>query len=132
MYNELIPLQCPSCAGHVDPVTLQCKSCGLAFKMRGDGTLCKIELSHARLISIGASVLIPSYVLRDSEHADTACQYMLEEMAHKMAKQILPLIEFQTEFNREYNDFVTYGRLRIAEPRNPLTVGNSDNPWRFI
>ena len=46
--KDLIPLQCPSCAGHVDPITLTCRSCGLQFRMKSDGTLVKLEVSDVK------------------------------------------------------------------------------------
>lgn len=112
--SELIPLQCPNCAGHVDPVTLQCKSCGLQFKMKSDGTLMRFDVYDHKFIPIGTSIYIPSFYVVD--HPQEAMEMSLHKMAEKLVEQILPLIEWQTSFNIEHNDYVMYGRIRVAEP----------------
>jgi hypothetical protein len=114
MMADLIPLQCPSCAGHVDPVTLQCKSCGLQFKMKSDGTLMKVDIYNHKFIPIGASICIPSFYVAD--HTQEAMEMTLHRVAEKLAEQILPLVEWQAVFNMEHNDYVMYGRIRVAEP----------------
>lgn len=114
--SELIPLQCPSCAGHVDPVTLQCKMCGLAFKMKSDGTLMRIDVYPHKFIPIGSEILVPAYVIRNEDDAVHWSEYTLEKLAHNMAKQILPLMEYQTSFNIAHFEYITRGRIRVEEP----------------
>ena len=45
-----------------------------------------------------------------------ACEKTLKEMASHMAEKLLPFIEYQTEFDPTYNEYVTHGRLRVANP----------------
>ena len=113
--SELIPLQCPNCAGHVDPITMQCKSCGLQFKMKSDGTLMRIDMYAHKCIPIGASVYVPSFYVID--HPKEAMEMSLHKMAEKMVEHIMPLIEFQTSYDMRHDDYVVYGRIRVEEPQ---------------
>ena len=113
--KDLIPLQCPSCAGHVDPITLICRSCGLQFKMRSDGTLVKLEVSDVKWIPIGSCIAIPGFYVKDNP--EQAMEVGLHKLAEKMVEQILPLMEFQAMYNMEHDDYVVYGRLRVEEPK---------------
>lgn len=111
---DLIPLQCPNCAGRVDRATLTCNSCGLQFKLKADGTLMRVDVYPHKFIPIGAAISTPAfYIKKDPEDA---MRYTLEKMALKLAEQILPLMEFRQEYNIEHDDFVTYGRIRVEEP----------------
>ena len=113
--KELIPLQCPNCTGHVDPITLTCQSCGLHFKMKSDGTLVKVEVSDIKWIPIGECITIPGFYVE--ENPEQAMEMGLHQLAEKMAERILPLMEFQAMYDMKYNDYVIYSRLRVEEPK---------------
>ena len=112
--SDLIPLQCPNCAGRVDKATLTCNSCGLQFKMKPDGTLMRVDVFSHKFIPIGAAISMPAFYVKNNP--EEAMKYTLNEMARKLAENILPLMEFRQEYNREYDDYVTYGRIRVEEP----------------
>lgn len=112
---DLIPLQCPNCAGHVDRTTLACKSCGLQFKMKSDGSLMRVDVYEHKFIPIGTAIAMPGYYVKSNPQE--AMEMTLHEMAEKLAVKILPLIEFQTEYDIRHNEYVTYGRIRVEEPK---------------
>ena len=112
--SELIPLQCPNCAGRVDRTTLTCNSCGLQFKLKADGTLMRVDVYPHKFIPIGAAISMPAFYLK--KDPEDAMKYTLEKMALKLAEQILPLMEFRQEYCPQHDDFVTYGRIRVEEP----------------
>ena len=127
--GNLKPLICPNCAGRVDRMTLTCTMCGLQFQMDSEEQLHIIKVSELHFRTIAGQVITEPYYLQDSECREQVTQHIIEEMAHKMAIQMLPLIEFQTEFNPNFNAFVTYGRVRVAEPdRIPFKL-NVDTFW---
>ena len=112
--SELIPLQCPNCAGRIDKATLTCNSCGLQFKMKPDGTLMRVDVFPHKFIPIGAAISMPAFYVKDNP--EKAMEYTLTKMARKLAEQILPLIEFRQEYDMQHDDYVTYGRIRVEEP----------------
>lgn len=112
--DNLIPLQCPNCAGHVDSITLTCKSCGLGFKMKPDGTLVRLDVFAHKFIPVGAAVAIPGFYVIDNP--EEAMEMTLKKLAEKLAAQLLPLMEYQMQFDIQHNEYVTYGRIRVAEP----------------
>ena len=112
----LKPLICPNCAGHVDRATLTCNMCGLQFQMDREEHLMVIHYERAKMRTLAGEVMTEPYFLADPDSREHVTKHIIEEMAHKMAIQMLPLIEFQTEYNPDFGAFVTYGRVRIAEP----------------
>ena len=114
----LKPLICPNCAGHVDRMTLTCTMCGLQFQMDSQEHLVVYQFERSRMRTLAGQVITEPYYLKDTddESKEYITEQIIKEMAHKMAIQMLPLIEFQTEYNPDFGTFVTYGRIRIAEP----------------
>ena len=112
--SKLELLQCKTCGGHIDRDTLTCNHCGAMYRLDENFTPLRVEVSQMRLETISAKTMTPAYYV--AEHGEDVMKYTLQEMAHNMAERILPLIEFQTEFDIKHNMYVTYGRLRVANP----------------
>ena len=127
--GKLKPLICPNCAGHVDRMTLTCTMCGLQFQMDSEEHLHIVKVSELHFRTFAGQVITEPYYLQDPDSREQITQHIIEEMAHKMAIQMLPLIEFQTEFNPDFNAFVTYGRVRVAEPDRASFKPNLDTFW---
>jgi len=112
---ELKPLICDKCGGQIDRVTLTCKMCGTQYVLDENMKPVRLEVSECRLVTIGSCVAIPKYSLAD--HPEECTEYTLRELASKMAEKILPLMELQSMYDPKYNEYVTYARLRVAEPK---------------
>lgn len=113
--SKLQKLQCDQCSGKIDGITLTCQSCGMQYMLKEDFTLCRMEVYPGKFTTIGGSVAIPAYVLKDMG-AERFSEMTLSKIAETMASKILPFIEFQTAFDPQYCDLQTYYRVRIAEP----------------
>ena len=113
--SELQPLICKCCCGQIDRTTLVCKSCGTAYRLDDNMQPVKLEITHFELETIGSCVSLPKeFLIHMGE--DKAMEYTLQEMAHQMAKKIIPLIEIQNMFDMARQEYTTYGRLRVARP----------------
>ncbi len=130
--GKLEKLQCTSCGGRIDRLTLTCQMCGMQYRLDEEDRPIRLEVSHLNFVNLGTSMRVPAYALK-SENTEDIMKYTLTELAHNMAEKILPLMEFQTEFDIAHQDYVTYARLRVAEPNSHYTVHNyfSDDK-RFI
>ena len=112
--SELKPYICKGCGGHIDRETLVCKSCGTAYRLDDDMIPVKLVTSNLEFVTIGGMAVMPKeYLVGDT---DKAMEYTLREMARNMAEKILPLIEFQTDYDIAHNEYRTYGRIRVARP----------------
>ncbi len=113
--SELKPLICTGCGGHIDRETLTCKSCGTAYRLDDNFMPVRIEVRKGDIKVVQGCVQLPrEFVLEMG--ADEMSKMTLTKMAHNMAEHILPLIEYQTEFDIKHNMYVTYGRLRVVDP----------------
>ena len=111
--SELKPLICTGCGGHIDRETLTCKSCGTAYRLDDDFKPVRIMLSDSKIKTFSGEVSISREYMLD---AHEVAAYSLRKMAESMAEQILPLIEYTTDFDTKHNQYVTYGRLRVVDP----------------
>lgn len=112
--SELKPYICTGCGGHIDRETLVCRSCGTAYRLDDDMIPVRLVTSNLEFVTLGGMAILPKEYLVCEP--DKAMEYTLHEMAKNMAEKILPLIEFQTEYDIAHNEYKTYGRLRVAKP----------------
>ena len=113
--SELKPMICECCGGHIDRDTLTCKMCGTAYRLDENFLPVRIEMRRGDVKVVNGCVMLPrEFVIGES--AETISKMTLEQMAHEMAKQIIPLIEYQTEYDHLHFQYVTYGRLRVVDP----------------
>jgi hypothetical protein len=93
--------------------------CGTQYVLDENMRPVRLEVTQCKLVTIGSSVTIPGYSLMD--HPKECTEYTLREMAVSMAEKLLPLMEFQTMYEPMHNEYVTYARLRVAEPKAGFT-----------
>lgn len=113
--SKLELLQCKTCGGHIDRDTLTCNSCGAMYRLNEDFMPVRLEVSHLHIDTLVGKTIVPSeamYLLG----TEKACEMTLKEMAERMAEKILPYIEYQMEFDPRLNQYITHGRLRVANP----------------
>lgn len=113
--SKLELMQCKTCGGHIDRATLTCQSCGAMYRLDEDHMPVRLEVSQMRIETFVGEVIVPNeavYLLG----TEKACEMSLKEMAKRMAEKILPMIEYHTEYDIEHCEYVTYGRLRVANP----------------
>lgn len=113
--SELKPMICECCGGHIDRTTLVCKMCGTAYRFDDDFKPVRIEVRKCDIKVVQGCVQLPREFVLDTDATEMS-KLTLTKMAHNMAEHILPLIEYQTEFDIEHNMYVTYGRLRVVDP----------------
>jgi len=113
--SRLELLQCKACGGHIDRDTLTCNHCGAMYRLDDDNIPVRIEVSRMHIETLTGCVITPReavYVLGEEK----ACEMTLREMAKDMAEKLLPFIEYHQEFDFKHNEYVTHGRLRVANP----------------
>ena len=115
--KNLTALVCEQCGGHIDQYTLTCKMCGCSYMLDQYMQPIRIETSHLQFETVSGCVSVPEYVLTSYGHDVTkATEFILHDMASRMAEKILPLIEWQTEYNPRTMEYITHGRIRVAKP----------------
>ena len=115
--SDLKPLICPGCSGHIDRTTLICKSCGTAYMLDDNFKPVRIEMHRPDVITVGSVVHLPRELVIDSQNeGKTAMEMTLEEMAEDLAHKLLPMVEYQMEYDSLHFQYITYGRLRVVDP----------------
>ena len=127
-------LECITCGGIIDGVTLTCRSCGMQY-MLDDNFELKVLQSHLKWVTIDGMVAVPGYILDDIGR-ETASEMILTDMAKSMAMKLLPFMEFRSMLNPCDQTIRTHGRIRVAEPV-VTRFGNTymEMPridWRFM
>lgn len=116
-------LQCQCCGGIIDRQTLTCNSCGMQFRVTNEGQIVFIETSHAKLSTVMGKVVLPREIVVDN--TEMAMKMGLSKLAECLTEQIMPLVEFQQEYDPCRMEYVLHGSIRVAEPN---TVGQ---PFRY-
>lgn len=125
--NDLKPLICTECGGHIDRATMTCKFCGIQYKLDEYEHPIRIMEYSTRVDTISSRVTIPRYLI-EGVGAEKAMEMTLHKMAEQMAEKIMPLIEFTHEYDPVHQDHITYGVLRVANPHT-TTGGYKEVRW---
>lgn len=122
-------MQCSSCGGVIDPHKLCCNSCGMQYRFDHDGTLIRIENCNRELIYINEGVTVDAFCLADPDAvAHNIAQHTMFELVEKLAKRILPLVEFQTTYMPNSHAYLTHARLAVAKPQAEYTIRYGNKP----
>ena len=113
-------LVCECCGGIIDRDTLICRSCGVAYKLDEYMHPIRVMEYSTRVETLTGSVRVPSYLVQGEEDVTRIMEMSLHQMAEQMAHKIMPLIELHHEYDPKTMEYVTYGRLKVA---NPHTTG---------
>lgn len=120
-------LVCECCGGRIDRATMVCQMCGTAYKLDEYEQPIRIMEYSARVETLNSKVSLPRYLV---EHMGTedVMEMTLHKMAQQMAEKIMPLIEFTHEYEPMTQEYVTYGRLKVANPHT-TTGGYKEVRW---
>ena len=127
--GKLQKLQCEQCGGKIDGITLACQSCGMQYRLNEDMSLVRVEVYNRRFQVLEGKVSTPLYVLHDMGEQQYS-EMTLTTFAEKMAKSILPFMEFRTQLEHDGQTLTTIGSVRIAEPRT-AEVYNGGKVYRM-
>lgn len=108
-------LICECCGGRIDRATMVCQMCGTAYKLDEYEQPIRIMEYSTRVETLNSRVAIPRYLVDHMETEDVM-EMTLHKMARQMAEKIMPLIEFTHEYEPMTQEYVTYGRLKVANP----------------
>ena len=116
-------LVCESCGGQIDRDTLVCKHCGVAYKLDEYEMPIRIMEYSTKVETLSSCVRVPSYLVEAGMDAEQIMEMTIHQMAEQMANRIMPLMEFQHEYDPRSCEYVTYGRLKVANPHTtrPMT-----------
>lgn len=109
-------LICDGCGGQIDRDTLICNHCGVAYKLDEYEMPIRVVEYAQRVDTFSGCVRVPAYLVKDAKDAEQIMEMSLHQMAKQMAEKIMPLIELQHEFEPATQEYVTYGRLKVANP----------------
>lgn len=100
-----------------------CKNCGAPLDGSGKcsycGTVYKTDCQRIEVVQGGVRVL-EAEVVTAKELVDldpeTAARYITDQLAHKFAEGIFPLLDVRAYDAPLTNSYVTRARLRVVEP----------------
>ncbi len=119
-------LQCTSCGGVIDQSTMRCNMCGMQYMLDSDGRI-EIVNTNRPIILIHEGVTIPADYIFDPEiGAEVMARKTISELTERLAKRILPLVEFQTMYMGMTNSYKTSVRIGVAEPKKEFTIKYGD------
>ena len=118
-------MQCSSCGGVIDPYKLCCNSCGMQYRLDHDGKLICVENCNRELIYLNQSIYTRRYQLADPEDiAKYIASSTIHQLVDILAEKILPLVEFQTMYFPDNDEYVTNARIAVAKPNEQYTISN--------
>lgn len=117
-------LVCDSCGGHIDQSTLICNHCGVAYRLDEYEMPIRVMEYSTRVETLSGCVRVPAYLVRDEKDAKDIMEMSLHKMAEQMAIKIMPLIELHHEFEPRTCEYVTYGRLKVANPHTTTPLSS--------
>lgn len=113
--NDIKPLICPQCGGHINRATLKCEYCETEFRVDE-------KIHHLVIERHGVHVLQSQITLADEYvhflGAQEASEIALRQLSSQMAEAIMPVIEVQTWNDPCINSTVVKGRLRVIDPHD--------------
>lgn len=113
MIEELKPMNCVNCGGVIDQSTLICKHCGTPYRYDEQNHLRLIH-SELRFETLQGSIFMPAYFVE--EDPQRAMEMTLIKLAERMSRKLLPFIEYRQSFELKTNEYLTYGRIKVAIP----------------
>ena len=112
--NELKPMICECCGGHIDRASLICKMCGTPYMLDGECKPIRIMQYDAKLETLSGAIRIPSYMI--TNNPEDAMRFSLNQLAEKMVEKLMPLLEYEQMYDPRSMEYITYGRIRVAVP----------------
>ena len=111
------PLICDCCGGTINPRTMRCEFCETPYKREVAGI---VELRRSGEKTLTTSFSIDRRALR--EEGAPIMEYCLNNMAGKMAEQLMPFCDFASRYEPESDRIYMSARLRVVEPCEPGDV----------
>ena len=114
-------LICTCCGGTINPRTMKCEYCDTSYRRHVDGI---IEYRRPGEDCLTSSFSIDRHALRDE--GAPLMRHCLNEMAHKMAEQLLPYCEFDSRYDIETDRILLRSRLRVVRSGGPSVIDMDD------
>lgn len=112
--NELKPMICECCGGHIDRVSLTCKMCGTPYRLDEECKPIRVVQYDSKIETISGCIRLPSYMV--VSNPEEAMRFSLNQLAEKMVEKMMPLLEYEQSYDHRSMEYVTYGRIRVAVP----------------
>ena len=119
-------LKCKCCGGHIDKATLVCNMCGATYILDDDMKPIRVVYNND-VVTLSSTTIVPREAFYVCDGKDVS-EITLEEMAKDLARKILPLIEFTYGYEPVRQEYVTYGKLKVANPHT-TTGGCKEVRW---
>ena len=129
---EQKPLICKCCGGTINPRTMKCEYCDTSYRRHVDGI---IEVRRPGEDCLTTAFTIDRHALR--EDGAPLMRHCLNEMACKMAEQLLPYCEFNSSYDMETDRIVLRSRLRVVRSgpavmdMDDVVNGIMDDPFGY-
>lgn len=112
---------CSCCGGKIDKSTMKCDYCGTQYKMENDNVVIRVETFQnptRELICSRSFDRRDLELFRNQEHAfDT----MVSHMAMEFAKDLMPYMDMEYEFDPVNLRYSLHARLKVVNPVNKPT-----------
>lgn len=117
---ELNGYRCPNCNAMI-PIPkhgniYKCECCGSEFEKEQDYLKpLKVEVCNAKLVTLGYKTAIQDEYLKDETIKEKVIEHSLNNIAHELAKKIVPYMEIEIYKDPCKMLTIINGRVRIAE-----------------
>ena len=105
---------CPCCGGHVNPVTLKCEFCGVAFKKEGSDIL-RIETYRNPVRTFRAGVRLDRFLIHELG-MEEASKIAVENLTKELSKSIPLCMTVHEDCNLDLWARTYYGEIKMIEP----------------
>ena len=117
---ELNGYRCPNCNAMIPILKhgniYKCECCGSEFEKEQDYLKpLKVEVCNAKLVTLGYKIAIQDEYLKDETIKEKVIEHNLNNIAHELAKKIIPYMEIEIYKDPCKMLTIINGKVRIAE-----------------
>lgn len=115
---KLIKYQCECCGGSIDPKTLKCEYCGMAYRKENNGVteqLFRIEHVYNPVDTLVSRQTIPHEALINLG-PEEAAEMAIHKLSRELAEVIAPYMKIEHSYNYERNMQEVTAEIKIVRP----------------
>lgn len=117
---DLKGYRCPNC-GQMIPISqgriFKCEFCGSEYEKEDDYLKpLRVEVINAKIVKLEYKAKLDEYYLRDERYKEDYINHTINDIAHKLAEQIVPFMEIRSYKDMREMTTIISGRVRVAEP----------------
>ena len=118
--KDIHALNCPNCGAPVRVGTCFCPYCGSGIRFVGDENLMHVEIVHAKVDTLNATMSIGLEMLDCLPEREIE-RFVKRDICNKIARHLFDYIDFKAMRDIKTGSVLCRGRLRVAHPRSDAT-----------